>query len=258
MKSIYFICLFLTVLIISACSDSTGNGDSTDKHSLQYFVSSLKELKQDTAFAWAIGGQKNYLEDSTYPYSVIFHQILGSWNFQYFETKSTNDNPEDLKLYFKKEYDVWIMFDGNLRRFRHPGVQNDVWGRVAFRTNSSIYLSKAIRIKGKDKPTLFMDSVVQIDMNNPMEPYFSWLDDRGTPNSIYFEALATDLNYLVSATITRERYFKFYDLANVIYNLRDVLPPPTLSYGFVHNFILIGIDKDNWGYFISERTFLVE
>ena len=46
-----------------------------------------------------------------------------------------------------------------------------------------------------------------------------------------------------------------YDLSNVVINIHDINPPPTLQEREEYTFLVMGISKDNWVDFIANKKF---
>ena len=49
--------------------------------------------------------------------------------------------------------------------------------------------------------------------------------------------------------------WQFYDLSNVVLNVHDVTPTPSLQPNETYKFVLMGVSEDNWVNLMGERTF---
>lgn len=118
-----------------------------------------------------------------------------------------------------------------------------------------IHISRAIRIKHYTKPTQFAPELITIT-NDLTFPRFDWIDGTIAENEIYFQVVSDASNNLLSGTYTYDKYFKFYDLSNVVLNIREVTPYPTLLPLTKYNFTLMSVSIDNWVNLIGEKTFI--
>lgn len=118
-----------------------------------------------------------------------------------------------------------------------------------------MHISNAIRLKFDDKPSEFAPSLVRIDQSNPLSPLFSWSDGRTPENEIYFQVIAEENDDLLSGTYTFEQQFQFYNLSNVVLNIRDLSPPPSLVPNRRYQFVLMGVSIDNWVNLIIQVPF---
>lgn len=230
-----------------------------DTTSLTCFIDSHAERAiSKNLIACAAGGQVGFLENPDFPVSVFYYPIPGASEYKYFETDDLNANPDDFSAYKEKILEDRPVFNGYLRRFLNTPSDSEAWGRVVYFTPDSIHISNAIRLKELTKPSEFAPQNVQIDLSTPTEPLFSWEDGRTAENAIYFQVVSSEAGDLISGTYTFEKNFRFYDLSNVVLNIRDVTPAPTLTPGSTYNFTLMGVSEDNWVNLIADSTFVAE
>ncbi|MFT4602312.1 MAG: hypothetical protein ACI857_002498, partial [Arenicella sp.] len=64
-------------------------------------------------------------------------------------------------------------------------------------------------------------------------------------NVIYFQVIADKHGNLVSGTYTINKFFNFYDLTNVVINIKE-FPIPFLDNGEHYTFTLMAVSDDNW------------
>ena len=86
-------------------------------------------------------------------------------------------------------------------------------------------------------------------------PEFTWQDGAIVENVIYFQVIQDDRGDLLSGTYTFDKHFKFYDLSNVVLNIRDLQPAPVLEEGRSYKFIMMGVSEDNWVNLVMEKDF---
>ena len=195
------------------------------------------------------------MTNETHPISILFYPEGNASEFQYFETDSIEVNPDDLSHYQRKDLAHSPIFNGYLSRFEREAIDRNIWARVTFVRDGSLHISNAIRIKYNDKPTEFSPAIVSIDSTTNLSPIFSWEDGRVPENEIYFHAILDRNQDLVSGTYTFERHFQFYDLSNVVLNIRDINPPPSLQANEQYQFVLMGVSIDNWVNLLINRPF---
>lgn len=217
-----------------------------------------QQLIKTDGIACAAGGQELFAtQQEGFPVSILVYPLPGAHTIRYYETATATDDPMEYTNFIERKVDEIKVFKGYLRRFVHPGVEEDVWGRIVYMAAGVMHISGAIRLKWKSKPTEFNPELLMIE-GNGLNPKFDWIDGRIDENVIYFMALTDNHRNLLSGTYTRDKYFDFYDLDNVEINIRDVIPHPELRTGERYNFFLMGVSEDNWINFIASRRFVVD
>lgn len=251
--------LIFLFILISFFSCEEAPEICTDPSNLSCFLESRPDRSlSKNLIACAAGGQEGFLEDDDFPVSVFFYPIAEADSFRYFETKDLNVDPDELSAFEEVKLEGRSVFNGYLHRFLRPETTEDTWGRVVYFTPDSVHVSNAIRLKDATKPSEFAPQLVNIDLSNPTEPLFSWEDGRTPENEIYFHVVSDQAGNLISGTYTFDKNFRFYDLGNVVLNIRDVSPAPRLTAGETYNFTLMGVSLDNWVNLIADTTFVAE
>ena len=144
--------------------------------------------------------------------------------------------------------------NGKLWRFKHTGIESERWGIVTYKTAGKLHVCEAIRLKIADKPT--QDAPILIDITeNGDTPYFEWEDGLIEENVIYFQVVADLNDNIISGTYTYDKWWQFYDTSNVVLNIHDVTPAPSLQTGEQYKFILMGVSEDNWINLMGEKVF---
>ena len=239
-------------LLLAACEEDR---PSFPENSLAAFQAEHPELSPShQLIACAAGGQVGFLEDSLFPNSVFFLPITNSREFQYYEAPA-DANPEDLAAYQAVDLSLEPVFNGYLMRFLHPGNSEEVWGKVVYQSPDSLHISNAIRMKLPRIPSEFAPQLIDINLTQATEPIFTWQDGRTPENAIYFQVVSDSSGNLLSGTYTYETQFQFYQLDNVVLNIRDISPPPVLEPGASYTFTLMGVSLDNWVNLIAEKHF---
>ncbi len=244
--------LLLYLCTIVQCSEETPPPEG----SLSAYLNSSNLPVSKQLIACAAGGQKGFLEDPSFPVSVFFLPIKGAYDFVYFENKNISDDQDDLDNYRKVDLEVVPVFNGFLQRFLHPGGDQDVWSKVVYRTQDSIHICNAIRLKSTTKPSEFNPQLVAISFADALSPKFSWQDGSIAENAIFFQVVSDADGYLLSGTYTYEKCWQFYNLDNVVLNVNDIVPEPTLDAGETYHFTLMGVSLDNWVNLISQNEFI--
>jgi hypothetical protein len=94
--------------------------------------------------------------------------------------------------------------------------------------------------------------------NNGVQPKFTWVDSTSINNAIYFQVVSDANDNLISGTYTYDKHWDFYDLNNVILNIRDVNPIPSLTNTTNYNFTLMGVSVDNWVNIAGSKGFVTQ
>lgn len=212
-------------------------------------------LIRDSLIACAFGGQEIFLLDENKPISILFYPEGVAAQFQYFESENEEINPDDLEQYTRQSLSDSPVLNGYLHRFERPATNQNLWGRITYVKNRKLYISNAIRIKYNNKPTEYNQSLVELDQTTNLAPLFTWSDGLVPENAIYFQAIADLQQNLISGTYTFDKQFQFYDLSNVVLNIKDTNPPPTLLPNTSYQFIMMGVSEDNWVNLILEKSF---
>lgn len=223
--------------------------------SLQQFVSEHPNVENShKVIACAAGGKEVSMGDEKFPISVYFYPVPGATNFHYFESSSANINAKDFSKYRLATVELAPVFNGYLRRFKHGPVNNEVWGVVTYQVNDQLVLSNPIRMKLTTKPTQMANELVNIEAG-VTEPKFDWQDGVVKENAIYFQVVSDAAGNLISGTYTEQKHFQFYNLSNVVVNIHDVRPPPTLQTNATYTFTLMGVSEDNWVNLMVQKPF---
>lgn len=242
----------IALFLISSC-DTT----ATEADSLGSYVASSPLPSSDQLIACAGGGANDLVTHPEAPVSIYYYPIAGAGFFRYYETSNITQNPDNLDFYNEVVLDDAPFFNGYLRRFRNIPIPQEKWARVTFETGDSLHVSNAIRLKYPVLPTTYDSSKVTVELNG-VNPTFSWPDHNNSLDVIYFQVVSDRNDNLISGTYTFDKTFTFYDLSNVVLNIRDVSPAPSLDIGEPYKFTLMTVSSDNWVNLISERNFIVE
>lgn len=253
--------LFISFIFIVPCIFFSCKGDDQEM-SAATLQSIINENANLTPFnelvACAAGGQEGFLEDDNFPLSMFFYPELNASSFKYYETESSSANPNDLSLFVEKERAHEPLFNGFLRRFYLPEPEKDTWARVSFIANDTLWYCKPVRIKYFEKPTQYAPELCQIDLNNAVEPIFTWQDGIADDNFIYFQVISDDNNNALSGTYTNDLSFQYYYLDNVVFNVTRPGQVQPLQVDSTYNFTLMGVSNDNWVNLIMDKNFVVE
>ncbi len=251
----YFLYLLLASFLFFSCEkDNSAQLPNTLR-------SIIEEQPNLTPFnelvACAAGGQEGFMDDEDFPLSMFFYPELNASDFKYYETESSDDNPNNLNLFLEKNVSHEPLFNGFLRRFILPKPTKDVWARVSFVANDTIWYCKPVRLKYFEKPTQYAPELCQVDLTNSMEPIFNWQDGTANDNFIYFQVISDENNNALSGTYTNDLFFQYYYLDNVVFNVTRPGQVKPLQIGATYNFTLMGVSSDNWVNLIMDKSFEV-
>ena len=76
-------------------------------------------------------------------------------------------------------------------------------------------------------------------------------------NVIYFQVISDANNTLISGTYTIDKWFQYYNLANIVLNI-TIGTPPNLIPSDEYNFTLMGVSEDNWVNLVVEKSFIAQ
>ncbi|MEM6964256.1 MAG: hypothetical protein AAF573_05790 [Bacteroidota bacterium] len=257
LSSNYFLLLPLIFsCLLFSCSDKDENELSS---TLQAHVANNAELTlHEELVACAAGGQDDFLEDENFPVSMFFYPELEATNFAYYETENSSDDPEDFSLFVKKDMDHEPLFNGFLRRFLLPPPTKDVWARVSFHANDTLWVCKPVRLKYFENPTLYAPDFCAVNLTTPTEPTFTWQDEVPNENIIYFQVISDADNNALSGTYTNDLIFQYYQLDNVVFNVTRPGQATPLLPSENYNFTLMGVSDDNWVNLIADKSFVTQ
>lgn len=260
MRNLLAYILICIGLCLTSCEkDTTPVTSLPPEGTLANYILQNNNLElSDELIACAAGGQSTIWDDADFPVSVLFYPVEGATNFRYFETDDLNVDADDYTAYKEKSLSEAPIFNGYLRRFLREPLTNEALGIVVYNTPGKLHLSNVIRIKFSEKPTQFAPELCQVDLSNPTEPRFQWQEGLIPENVIYFHVISDESGSLISGTYTFDQFFRFYDLSNVVLNIRDITPPPTLQPNTKYTFTMLGVSRDNWVNLIIEKEFTTE
>lgn len=239
-----------STLLLSGCTK-----DQSYPTTLSGYLSSTSDLELSNELIACAGGMpEGWMGDAIHPTSVFFYPIDGATDFRYFETDGLVDDILDYSAFNAKALDDEPVFNGKLHRFKNTAFTGERWGIVTYRTPGKIHVCEAIRIKTNPKPTEDAPLLITVTENGTT-PYFEWQDGITPENVIYFQVVTDMQNNVVSATYTYDKHWQFYDLSNVVLNVHDVNPSPSLLPNQDYKFILMGVSEDNWVNLMGEKVF---
>jgi hypothetical protein len=249
------IVLFFLSCLLFSCGDKKEILPPTDTLASYIEENASLPLIRDSLIACAAGGQEDFMVNDERPISIFYYPEGNAANFLYFETETIAVNPDDLSQYRKKDLPDAPILNGYLRHFSRAAITENIWCRVSFIKDGQLHISNAIRLKYNDLPTEFNPELLAINQAETLSPIFNWQDGRIAENAIYFQVISDADNNLLSGTYTYEKTFQFYNLDNVVLNIRDITPPPTLAAEEDYTFLMMTVSTDNWVNLIIEKGF---
>ncbi len=253
-NKLIFLLFFGSIFFFSNCKKE--NVGVEEELLSEYLIKNVNSrVVEDSLIACAVGGQMGFMEDDDFPISILFYPEGDAADFQYFESDSASINPADFSRYKQQDLADSPIFNGYLRQFKRPVSDRNLWGIVTYKKNGNLHISNPIRLKYNDKPTEYNPNLLTVDQSDDKSPIFTWEDGRLPENEIYFHALLDANNDLVSGTYTFDKQFQFYDLSNVVLNIREVDPAPVLEPNATYKLVIMGVSIDNWVNLIIDGSF---
>lgn len=238
------------ILFLSICVSCTKEKVEIVPQNLQEYLNINSGLIADEVIACAASDKI----DATTSY-IFYYPVLGASEIQYFETDNTNINEKDFSLYKKRTLQKEGVFNGYLERFVRNDVK-EVWSIVTYKTDGKLHKSNPIRLKHQSKRTEWNNKVTTNFTENT-SPKFSWEDGIHKENEIYFQVVSDFENNLLSGTYTYDKWFKYYQLDNVVLNVTTE-KPPVLVINTDYNFTMMGVSLDNWVNLVIEKKFSIQ
>lgn len=248
---------FFIIVLFYSCTNDNVISENTAQSLAKYLLDNKAFTTSDVLIACAASQPSSETDFAQFPISVFFLPVTGASDFRYFESNDVNIMIKDYEKFNEKTVSSDPVFNGYLRRFKNNTIKKDVWGIVTYKVGNVIHICRAIRIKHYTKPTQFAPELVTVT-NDGTFPEFAWKDGTIAENEIYFQVVSNTAGDLISGTYTYEKKFKFYDLKNVVINIRDVTPKPTLQANTNYNFLLMSISIDNWVNLIGMKSFVTQ
>lgn len=246
--------IFLAVIFIS-CNKDEDDVNPEPVATLQTYINQHNDLEQEILIACAASEPAS---NTDFEISVFFYPYQGAQDYRYFESASADIDEYNYSNYIEIEWETLSVFNGYLRRFPHPGYENERWGIVTYLTDGKIHVCDPIRLKQNSKPTEYAPEKLEIDLSTPTEPLFSWEADNDSETIIYFHVVSDEDGNLISGTYTYDKYWQFYDLSNVVLNIKEQDPHPVLHPERTYNFTLMCVSEDNWVNLVCEKSFYTD
>ena len=242
---IFLITCWLGIYCTIGCTDDDSPAPP-ENSLLAYLEANDLELQLDSLIACAASGQEGILADpGNAPISIIYLPLTGVTDVRYFESEGIPANPTDYALYQEKLFVQAPLLNGFLRKFTRVTPDQAVYGLVSFVRKNKVFLSNPIHLKASTQPTDFTTAIAT-DLTDPLMPAFSWENLDDTENAIYFQVVSDVAGNLISGTYTTAPNFQFYNLDNVVLNINDITPAPSLTPGEDYQFTVLGVSQDNW------------
>ena len=248
----------ISVLMLTWIISCDNNNPVAPAGSLSAYIENRGLPVSNQLIACASGSREVLLDDPDRPVSIFFLPIEGAKNFQYFETENDFFNPDNFDNYSLQSLPLDSVFNGYLMRFLRLNPEERKWGKVVYETEDSLHICNAIALKYPFLPTEYGPQLLSIDQSESLSPNFEWTTGSIDDNAIYFQVVSDAENNLLSGTYTFDTHFQFYQLDNVVINIRDVNPAPQLVQGNRYTFTLMGVSLDNWVNLVADTTFVVE
>lgn len=233
--------VFYSFLFLVSCSK-----DLTEPTSLVSYIDS-RDVVLDNVIACAASNQADDLV------SVFLYPRTGASNIKYFETSSGVTDKNNFESYESIEAPLSNVFNGFMKKF-DVAITEEKWVIVTFEEDNAIHISNPIRIKNQTKPTEYSSSNISIEENSS-NPLITWEDGLYDDTRIYFQVISDADNNLISGTYTFDKFFRYYELDNVVLNVTPGTPPD-LEQSSTYGFTLLAVSEDNWVNLFAVSSFV--
>lgn len=253
-----YLLLFLLAVSFTGCTPDPPECEACPGlNTLQRYLEVNDDFTtDDQLIACAAGGQSVFLEDAARPLSVFYYPLPDAYEFRYFETETIDVDPSDFSHYKELGPERVELFNGFLHYFKRTEIDNERWAIVTYKVDNTIHYCNPIRLKLVTKPTLTAPTAeVTIAPLGSVEPEFTWTDAGTTDNFIYFQVISDQNDNVITATYTKDRQFKYYDVSNVVIKLTEDPTSTSLEPASLYKFTLMGVSEDNWVNLISQNVF---
>jgi hypothetical protein len=242
-----------SVIVIIAFFAFTSCEKNFETDNLAEYLTENSDLERADLIACAAGSAVGLDGSGKFPTSVFFYPIEGATDFRYFEATNLADSL-NFSAYTQKFMTNGPVFNGYLWKFNNTGFINERMGVVTYKTEGKLHVCTPIRMKTNPKPTEINPDLLTITENG-VNPAFEWEDGLINENVIYFQVVSDLEGNLISGTYTYEKNFTFYDLANVVLNIKDVDPAPELQPNRTYRITMMAVSEDNWVNLLCEKEF---
>ncbi|TXD48035.1 hypothetical protein [Polaribacter sp. IC073] len=240
------IVLLLIGILMFSCSEDTAISVARN---LQEYIDETSKISEQPVVAYGANADAN--TRLTY---VFYYPEAGASEVRYYELTAGSLDENNFANYRRESLVSEAVFGGKLKRFSRAS-DSETWCLVTYVKEGALRISKPIKLKNTSKATVYTDEVT-INYKTTLEPNFTW-NDNTTPESVlYFQVITDEEEAFVSATHTKEKYFQYYDLSNLVAPVINTVVPETLVADAVYNFTMLGIDADNWVNFVIKEQFI--
>jgi len=230
-----YIKILFILLFVSCEGDDTVN---LSENVLSDYLEFYSNRTSDEVIACAAANQENSADVNVY-----YYPIIGSSDIRYYETASTNVDPNNFSNYTLQQYNSEPVLGGKLAFFLRKN-SNEAWGVVTFLSEGKVHKSNPIRLKQLTNGTTY-SSAINIDTTNPLTPVFTWEESSSMEDVIYFQALAEKTGPFVSGTYTTDLNFTYYKTNNVVLTI-NTESPPALDTSIEYTMNIMAVSEDNW------------
>lgn len=240
---IFTITLFFSIV---SCSEDT---DISVARNLQEYIDEISNISEKAVVAYAANAEANI--SLTY---VFYYPEEGASDIRYYELTAASLDENVFANYRRQSLDSNAIFGGKLERFSRS-VNSETWCLVTYVKEGALRISKPIKLKNTSKSTVYSDEVT-INYKTTLDPNFTWEDSTTPENILYFQVITDEEEVFISGTHTKEKFFQYYDLSNVVDPVINTVIPDALVEDEVYNFTMMGIDADNWINLIIKEQFI--
>lgn len=236
----------LLVLILSITFVGCSNDEIANEHLAQYLQS--KNSKAESVIACAANNNNDL--------HIFFFPRFQTSNYRLYVSNQPT-NKTNFSKYKRIELNSEIAIANTIRAFKLNTLhQVETWAIVTFEENNTINYSNPIRLKHNTSPTIYNASV---DINTDLLQ-FSWTNTLGkdnTPNAIFFRVLEDANQNLIAGTYSLENTYTYLDTTNEVLTITPN-NVKQLEKNTLYQFSVMGVSKDNWVNFISQKTFHIQ
>ncbi|MCI5058985.1 MAG: hypothetical protein MRY83_22920 [Flavobacteriales bacterium] len=236
--------LILLLIILSFSCEKDGEVSVRNTQTLDEYITALEKPSGYREVISCAAHASNF--DGI---NVFYLPKAGSHSYKLFTT-NTEGFEYRYSEFFEAAAQLDDIFNGAMQKFRllDKTVKQCV---VTYIKNDTVFISDPIVIKPDAEGV--PSNLLQIDLEDSLNPNFSWKNDTLRDNLIYFQIVSDQNDNILSGTYTYDKWFQYLDRNNVVLDTKpDFVPLKTSE---PYKITIMAVNDYNWVNWIVEDQF---